>query len=166
MLVIVLWYSLQLPSDHHNATLKNKSVPVFALPSLEGPVRTLHQTLFAQHKVTLLNVWASWCLSCEHEHRFLLTLNQHGVNLIGLNWKDEREDALIWLNERGSPYQTVIYDQAGVLAMDLGVTGVPETFVIDGSGVIRYILQGPLSAENYKRDLLPVIQKWSKPYKS
>jgi cytochrome c biogenesis protein CcmG/thiol:disulfide interchange protein DsbE len=111
-------------------------------------------------KVWLLNVWASWCVACREEHDTLLDLKRSGqVPIYGLNYKDERKDGLGWLSKMGDPYVLSIQDYDGKLGIDYGVYGVPETFVIDKRGVIRYKQIGPLTPESLKDKLLPLVAK-------
>ena len=112
-------------------------------------------------KVWLLNVWASWCVSCRQEHPLLVELSkkQGGVPIIGLNYKDRRDDGLKWLARFGDPYALSAYDADGRVGIDYGVYGVPETFVIDKQGVIRYKQIGPITPEALEKTILPLIRK-------
>lgn len=106
----------------------------------------------------LLNVWASWCITCRIEHPYLMNLSNKGIPIVGLSYKDERDDGLEWIERYGNPYNTIIYDYKGTLAMDLGVTGAPETFlIIDGKIVVRY--QGEVNELIWNDVFLPVIKK-------
>ena len=120
----------------------------------------LRRTYSFQGQVSLLNVWASWCVSCRQEHPLLLELAKAGqVPIYGLNYKDQRDDALGWLGRLGNPYRASAFDADGKVGIDWGVYGVPETFVIDRKGIIRYKFTGPLTREAWDRTLLPLIQK-------
>lgn len=142
-----------------DSALVGKPVPVFSLKGLKQPDATLDEGLF-QGEITLLNVWATWCPACRDEHADLMWLaREKNVPIIGLNYKDNRDDALVWLDRLGDPYTTVIYDPKGTLGFDLGVYGAPETFVIDGSGVVRYRHVGVVNPEVWEQVLLPVIKK-------
>lgn len=111
-------------------------------------------------KVWLLNVWASWCVSCREEHPLLVDLSrQNIVPIVGLNYKDQREAGLRWLAEHGDPYLLSAWDVDGVVGINYGVYGVPETFVIDKSGIVRYKHIGPVTPEALRTKLLPLIQE-------
>jgi cytochrome c biogenesis protein CcmG, thiol:disulfide interchange protein DsbE len=139
--------------------LIDKPVPAFVLPTLAAPeVSLAAQDL--KGKVWLLNVWASWCVACRAEHPLLVDLAKTGaVPIYGLNYKDKREDALRWLANFGNPYQASLSDTSGLVGIDLGVYGVPETFVIDRNGLIRYKHTGPVTAEALRDTILPLIGK-------
>ena len=111
-------------------------------------------------KVWMLNVWASWCGACRVEHPVLLDVaKQNVVPIVGLNWKDERADALQWLGKYGDPYTLSVYDHANQVGLDYGVYGAPETFLIDKQGVIRHKQIGPVTAEAWRDTFLPLIRK-------
>src|SRR5690606_35406697 len=112
-------------------------VPEFNLSSLEAPENLLNQEIF-QGKVSLLNVWATWCPPCYVEHPFLVKLAEQDVPIIGVNYKDDLAAAQKWILDLGNPYEAVVIDADGRLGMDLGVFGWPETYVVDKQGVIRY----------------------------
>jgi cytochrome c biogenesis protein CcmG/thiol:disulfide interchange protein DsbE len=113
-------------------------------------------------RVYLLSVWASWCVACREEHPLLNELTgRKAVTIIGLNYKDNREDALRWLGALGNPYEVSLSDRDGRLGIDLGVYGVPETFVIDKQGVIRYKQIGPMTPEVWEQKLAPLIKELS-----
>ena len=114
-------------------------------------------------QVWLLNVWGSWCVSCRYEHPFLNELAKEQVlPIIGLNWKDKPEDAKAWLKKFGDPYKASVSDLDGRTAIDFGVYGAPETFVIDATGMIRYKHTGPIDATVLRDKLLPVIRELKK----
>ena len=114
----------------------DQKVPTFSLPSLSDPNAVITQQ---QLKGPLLiNVWATWCPSCRVEHPMLNKLAEQGVRIVGLNYKDERNEALAYLQKYHNPYATIIFDEKGDLGLDLGVYGAPETYFIDGEGVIRH----------------------------
>ncbi len=139
--------------------LVDRPVPEFRLPTLADPSRQLSpQDL--RGKVWMLNVWASWCVACRVEHPVLVELAKTGqVPLYGLNYKDKRPDALGWLEKFGDPYLQSMSDTAGLVGIDLGVYGVPETFVVDRAGVIRYKHIGPVTPEALRDVILPLIGK-------
>jgi cytochrome c biogenesis protein CcmG, thiol:disulfide interchange protein DsbE len=138
--------------------LIDKPAPHFSLPQLHAPEHAL--SLADMHgKVWLLNVWASWCASCRDEHASLVDFAGRGlVPIIGLDYKDKREDALDWLNQFGNPYAISIMDTDGRVGIDYGVYGVPETFLIDRNGRIRHKVTGPLTPDIIEHELLPRIK--------
>jgi cytochrome c biogenesis protein CcmG/thiol:disulfide interchange protein DsbE len=159
VLVAFLGIGLTLNPREVPSPLINKPAPAFSLPQLEVPGRTISpQDL--RGKVWLLNVWASWCVSCREEHPVLLDLAKSGVvPIYGLNYKDQRKDALAWLGSFGNPYTLSISDAEGLVGIDYGVYGVPETFVIDKSGMIRYKQIGPVTPEALREKILPLVRQ-------
>jgi cytochrome c biogenesis protein CcmG/thiol:disulfide interchange protein DsbE len=139
--------------------LINKPSPQFDLPRLEDPKSSISKNDL-MGKVVFLNVWASWCVECRREHPVLLQLAKtKRFNIVGLNYKDTRADAMRWLEQHGDPYQTSAFDQAGQVGIDFGVYGVPETFILDRKGIIRYKRIGPITPEVLETDILPLIKK-------
>lgn len=137
------------------STRIDQKVPVFKLPALEDPTRVLTEQ---QLKGPLLmNVWATWCPSCQLEHPVLNELAKNGVRIVGLNYKDVRQAAMQYLDIHGNPFQYNIYDENGDLGLDLGVYGAPETYLIDAEGVIRYRHVGIITPDNWRELLWP---KW------
>jgi cytochrome c biogenesis protein CcmG/thiol:disulfide interchange protein DsbE len=111
-------------------------------------------------KVWMLNVWASWCVSCRVEHPLLVEMSRRGiVPIVGLNYKDKRDEGLQWLRRHGDPYSLSAYDVDGKVGIDYGVYGVPETFVIDKQGVIRYKQIGPITPEALEKKIMPLIRE-------
>ena len=111
-------------------------------------------------KPMLLNVWATWCPTCYAEHEYLNQLKEReGIHIVGINYKDERPKALRWLKNLGNPYADDIYDPTGMLALDLGVYGAPETFFIDSNGVIRYRHVGDVNDTVWKKTLKPIFEQ-------
>ncbi len=140
------------------SALINKSAPAFELAQLHAPEKKLGAGDM-KGQVWLLNVWGSWCVSCRYEHPFLNELAKEQVlPIIGLNWKDKPEDAKAWLVKFGDPYKISVSDLDGRVAIDYGVYGAPETFVIDAAGMIRYKHTGPIDADVLRDKLLPVIR--------
>jgi cytochrome c biogenesis protein CcmG/thiol:disulfide interchange protein DsbE len=139
--------------------LIGKSVPEFSLPLLEQE-ETLVTDKDLLGKPYLLNVWATWCVSCRAEHETLVQLSRSGkVGIVGLNWKDDRDKAQVWLRQLGNPYMANIFDQKGRTAIDLGVYGAPETFLIDAKGVIRHKHAGPLNWTLLNEEILPKLEE-------
>jgi cytochrome c biogenesis protein CcmG/thiol:disulfide interchange protein DsbE len=111
-------------------------------------------------KVWLLNVWASWCVSCRVEHPLLVEMSKKKVvPIVGLNYKDRRDEGLQWLQRFGNPYSLSAFDVEGKVGIDYGVYGVPETFVIDKQGVIRYKQIGPITPESWDAKIMPLIRE-------
>jgi len=161
-LVWFLWRGLSLNPRELPSVLINKPVPEFSLPQLHQPDKSLSTTEM-KGQVWLLNVWGSWCVSCRYEHPFLVELaKQQVVPIIGLSWKDKPEDARAWLAKYGDPYQLSVSDIDGRVAINFGVYGAPETFVIDQTGMIRYKYTGPIDALAMRDILLPLIRDLKK----
>jgi len=159
VLVAFLAIGLKLDPREVPSPLVNKAAPAFKLPLLAQPEAMLTPADL-RGKVWLLNVWASWCVSCRVEHPLLVELAKTGtVPIYGLNYKDKRDDAMQWLREGGDPYLQSISDADGRVGIDYGVYGVPETFVIDREGVIRYKQIGPLTPEALRDTILPLVRK-------
>jgi cytochrome c biogenesis protein CcmG/thiol:disulfide interchange protein DsbE len=138
--------------------LLGKPAPEFALPSLADPARTVRSQEL-RGRWYLLNVWGTWCVECRAEHAMLLRVKQAGiVPLIGLDWKDDGQQAQAWLRELGNPYETVVVDRSGRAAIDWGVYGAPETFLVSPAGVVVYKHVGALTEEIWTREILPRVQ--------
>ncbi len=139
--------------------LINKPAPAFSLPQLHQPAQKFSREDM-KGKVWLLNVWASWCVACREEHPVLVELAKSGVvPIVGLNYKDERLDGLRWLKQFGDPYQLSVYDREGMVGIDYGVYGVPETFLIDKAGIIRYKRIGVVTPEILRDKILPMVKE-------
>ena len=154
-----LAYGLKLDPREVPSPLIDKPAPVFSLPQLQSPDTKLSlQDMKGQ--VWLLNVWASWCVACRQEHPVLVDFaSTHVVPIIGLNYKDQSPDALRWLDEFGNPYTSSIDDADGRVGIDFGVYGVPETFLIDKQGVIRYKQIGPVTPDALQNLIIPKIRE-------
>jgi len=142
--------------------LVNKPVPPFKLAQLERPEQEFSQKdMLGQ--VWLLNVWASWCAACRDEHPLLVELARNRiVPLIGLNYKDKPQEAKAWLKQFGDPYVLSVTDRDGRVGIDYGVYGVPETFVVDRAGFIRYKQIGPVTPEALESKILPLVRQLQK----
>ncbi len=161
VLGLLLAYGLNLDPRKIPSPLIGKSLPAFSLTTVADPARKVGRDDLLG-RAYLLNVWASWCVACRQEHPFLNELARNKtVPIIGLNYKDKREDALGWLGSLGNPYELSLADSDGRLGIDLGVYGVPETFVIDKQGVIRYKQIGPITPEVWEQKLAPLIKELS-----
>ncbi len=135
--------------------LLQRPMPEFSLTTLEEPPQPVTHAALAG-RPTLLNVWGSWCANCGVEHQFLMQLARSGtIDIIGLNWNDDRQAARRWLERLGDPYVVTAFDDEGRVAIDLGVYGAPETFLIDGNGVIVHKHIGPLSPAIWQADFEP-----------
>lgn len=159
VLVAFLYKGLSLDPKKVPSPLVGKPAPAFSLPTLHNPDATISSDDFAG-KVSLLNVWATWCVSCRAEHQVLMALEQTGkVEIYGLNYKDKRADARRWLQNLGDPYVANAFDQNGRVGINWGVYGTPETFVIDHEGVIRYKHIGPISEKDMIEVILPLVEQ-------
>ncbi|MBI4292495.1 MAG: DsbE family thiol:disulfide interchange protein [Betaproteobacteria bacterium] len=162
VLLAFLAVGLTLNPREVPSPLIGKPAPAFELPQLHDP-----QKIFApkemQGRVWMLNVWASWCVSCREEHPVLIDLARAKVvPLLGLNYKDQRNDALRWLAQFGDPYGFSVADIDGRVGIDYGVYGVPETYVIDKAGVIRYKQIGPVTPAILKEKIIPLVRELEK----
>jgi len=161
VLVGFLFVGLRLHPREVPSPLIDKPAPAFQLSQLQAPEKSFGLADM-KGKVWLLNVWASWCVSCRDEHPFLMELAKEGtVPIVGLNYKDQQQDAVQWLARFGNPYQQSVVDADGRTGINFGVYGVPETFLIDRDGVIRYKQIGPLTREAWQQTLLPLVKKLS-----
>lgn len=159
LLVAFLGKGLVLNPSEVPSPLIDKPAPDFSLSRLHDPMAVISNKEMAG-KVWMLNVWASWCVSCRQEHPLLVDLSRRGiVPIYGLNYKDTREEAVAWLQNLGNPYLESAFDVDGRVGMDYGVYGVPETYVIDKQGVIRYKQIGPISVEVLQGKILPLIRE-------
>jgi cytochrome c biogenesis protein CcmG, thiol:disulfide interchange protein DsbE len=154
-LLVGLWRDpREVPSP-----LIGKPAPAFVLAQLREPAKTLGPTDL-KGQVWLLNVWASWCVSCRDEHPLLVELGRAKiVPIVGLNYKDEPAAGLRWLAENGDPYNVSVVDRDGRVGIDWGVYGVPETFIVKGDGAVAFKLIGPMTAETLAQVVRPEIEK-------
>jgi cytochrome c biogenesis protein CcmG/thiol:disulfide interchange protein DsbE len=142
--------------------LIDKPAPAFQLAQLHEPDKTFSPEEM-RGKVWLLNVWASWCVSCRTEHPLLMALSRTGiVPIYGLDYKDRPESALAFLSELGNPFVLSIQDTSGRAGIDYGVYGVPETYLIDKNGVIRFKRVGPVTIEILEKTILPMVEQLNK----
>jgi cytochrome c biogenesis protein CcmG/thiol:disulfide interchange protein DsbE len=159
VLLAFLGVGLHLKPQEIPSPFIGKPAPAFRLSRLESP-EALIGPADLRGQVWLLNVWASWCASCREEHPVLLDLSREaGVAIVGLDYKDDREKGRQWLERFGNPYRHVAFDADGRVGIDYGVYGVPETFVIDKQGVIRFKVTGPLTRELVRELLVPLIRE-------
>lgn len=157
-LVAFFWRGLSLDPQTLPSVQIGRALPDFSLPQLQEP-QSLVQSKQLRGKVALLNVWASWCSACIEEQVFLLQLAEQGVTLYGLNYKDKAYDAIRWLDKWGNPYKKILQDKQGKVAIDLGVYGAPETFVIDKTGIIRYRHVGVLNQQEWLEHIEPLMKR-------
>ena len=163
-LVLVGFFAigLQLNPREVPSPLIGKPAPAFKLPVLNAPDRKISAQEL-KGKVWVLNVWASWCVPCRQEHPLITDLAKNsGVPVYGLNYKDKVADASAWLAQLGDPFAATLSDIDGLVGIDYGVYGVPETFVIDKQGVIRLKHIGPMTPEAMRDTVLPMVEKLRK----
>lgn len=153
----LLAYSLRHSGEDRPSAQLNRPFPAFQLPALNSK-ETLLDAGLMKGRVTLVNVWGSWCPNCEEEMDVLHALAQEHTAIVGINYKDTTDGARAFLQRFGNPYDTIIDDHAGDLAFELGVYGAPETFVVDANGVIRYHHAGALTSELVAQDIMPLLK--------
>jgi len=158
LMAVFLGIGLKLDPKEIPSPLINKAAPQFTATTLLDETRTIGTKDLAG-QVWLFNVWASWCVACRQEHPLLNQLaEQKLLTLVGLNYKDERNNAKQWLNELGNPYDIIAHDLKGDIGIDFGVYGVPESFLIDKKGQIRYKQIGPFDKQSIKDKLIPMVK--------
>ena len=164
ILLVLLYFlraGLSLNPKEVPSPLIGKPAPEFSLPRLDQPEQRISRAEL-RGQVWMLNVWASWCVACRQEHPLLVQYaKQSKVPIYGLNYKDERAAGMKWLADFGNPYTASLSDRDGRVGIDFGVYGVPETFVIDRDGVIRYKQIGPVTPEALRDTILPLVKKLS-----
>jgi cytochrome c biogenesis protein CcmG/thiol:disulfide interchange protein DsbE len=162
VIAVFLFIGLGLNPREVPSPLIGKPAPTFKLAQLHDPAKALAREDMAG-KVWLLNVWASWCVACRDEHPVLVELARtKTVPIVGLNYKDKNDEAIAWLKRFGDPYALSITDLDGRVGIDYGVYGVPETFVIDKGGVIRYKHIGPVTPQIVSGKILPLVRELEK----
>lgn len=158
-LVAFLAAGLKLDPREVPSPLIDKPAPAFSLTQLENPAQTIRRDDLLG-KVWMLNVWASWCVACRQEHPLLVKFAQNKLlPIYGLNYKDSRPDGLQWLARFGNPYDASLFDQDGRVGIDWGVYGVPETFIIDRQGVVRFKHIGPLTPDVIRSRIEPLVRQ-------
>jgi cytochrome c biogenesis protein CcmG, thiol:disulfide interchange protein DsbE len=158
---LVVFFAIGLTRDPREvpSPFIGKPAPAFTLTQLHDE-KVAFTPADMKGKVWLLNVWASWCVSCRVEHPLLVEMSKRNVvPIVGLNYKDKRDEGLQWLAKFGNPYMLSAFDVEGRVGIDYGVYGVPETFVIDKQGVIRYKQIGPVTPEALEKKILPLIRQ-------
>ena len=161
VLAVFLYVGLGLNPRDIGSTRIDKPAPAFTLPKLSDSNQTLSHQDFVG-KVSLFNVWASWCVTCRYEHRLLMYLAKKGYNIYGLVYKDSMAEAKNVLKRTGNPYLANAFDESGYVGMDWGVTGTPETFIIDKQGIVRYKHIGQLTIELWEKEIKPLIEQLEK----
>ncbi len=161
VLVAFFWRGLSLDPNEMPSALLNKPVPKFSLPRLANPQEFNNERIF-QGKVSLLNVWATWCVTCRVEHAFLNQLKNQGIHIVGLDYKDNTVDAQRWIAELGNPYDEILVDEDGRVGLDLGVFGAPETYVVDKQGIIRFKYIGDLNQKVWSETIQPIVNALEK----
>ena len=156
LLVVLLVRGLSLDPTALPSARLGDSLPDFNLPVLGDSVS--RQAEDWRGEPALINVWATWCFSCRVEHPYLLELAQKGFTIYGLNYKDDPEKALVWLDDLGNPYTETVVDKDGLFGLDLGVYGAPETYVIDASGVVRHRHVGVVNEQVWNEQLSPYFE--------
>jgi len=159
VLAVFLYRGLSLDPKVVPSPLVGKPMPAFTLTRLKDPDASISDADL-RGKVSILNVWATWCVSCRAEHEMLLVLAEKGkTGIYGLNYKDERAPAQQWLRQLGDPYVANAFDDTGRVGIDWGVYGAPETFIIDKHGIIRHKHIGPLTEESLNEEILPLLAR-------
>jgi cytochrome c biogenesis protein CcmG/thiol:disulfide interchange protein DsbE len=157
ILIPIFLIGLQRNPSELPSPFLGMQAPAFSLPSLEDPGTIVSSEDYAG-RIALVNVWATWCVGCRHEHDFLLTLAaREDIPIYGLNWRDDREDALLWLQQLGNPYVASAFDADAKVGIDWGVYGAPETFLIGPDGTVLHKHMSPLTEEIWQRDFVPKI---------
>jgi cytochrome c biogenesis protein CcmG, thiol:disulfide interchange protein DsbE len=162
LVAVVLAIALKRSPDAGQAFVKSaligKPAPLFTLPSVSPGAPPVSMAQF-HGRWTLVNVWGTWCIECRVEHPVMLDIKRAGkVAILGLDYKDEDAAALQWLEQLGNPYEAVAADREGRAAIDFGVYGAPETFLVDPQGIIVHKQVGPVSAAMWAKEFLPLIE--------
>lgn len=159
-LALLFWYGLKLDPSHMPSALVGRPVPDFELPVLGKPGETATRAdLKGDYDYALINVWATWCIPCRKELPYLTQLREQGVTIFGINSKDDPELAVEMLERLGNPYQFSVRDTEGKLGLDLGVYGIPETFLVDGDGIIHHRQIAEITPKTWEEVFLPKIDE-------
>ncbi len=158
LLGLILWHGLGRDPHHIPSPLIGKPVPAFDLPRLRQSAQRLTADTL-KGEVSLLNIWATWCTGCYDEHALLVQISkERQIPIYGINYKDDRQLAIKWLQQFGDPYRQIGFDGDGALGLDLGVYGLPETYLLDSEATVIHKHIGPLNAQAWHHDLLPLIK--------
>lgn len=156
-LVGFLYFGLGRDKETLPSPLIGKTAPIFELTRLEDPAKTISNAALAG-KPYVLNVWGTWCVGCRQEHGALLEIARRGeVPIVGLNWNDDRQQALGWLEQLGNPYAVNAFDGDGRVGIDWGVYGAPETFLIDANGKVLKKHIAPITVQIWEQDFVPLL---------
>ena len=160
-LAVLLFVGVRMNSGKDTSAIPSpligKQAPALNLPELNMPQQSIGlQDL--KGRAFVLNIWGSWCVSCRIEHPIITEMAKSGVIVVGYNYKDSAEDARAWLNQFGNPYALIIQDEDGKAALDWGIYGAPETFVIDAQGIVRFKHVGPITSEIVQNKILPLLK--------
>lgn len=159
-LAVLLFVGVRMNSGKDNSAIASpligKPAPALNLPELTMPEQRISVSQL-QGKAYVLNVWGSWCVSCRVEHPVITKLAKSGALVVGYNYKDSAEDATRWLGEYGNPFALIVQDEDGSAALDWGIYGAPETFVIDAKGIVRFKHIGPLTSEIIEQSIRPIL---------
>jgi len=157
-----LWIALYNDPSKLPSQFLGKPAPQFDLPTLRDPAKRI-RTADLSGQVSLVNIWATWCVGCRAEHEFLMQLyNNKTIPIYAINWRDDRGDALAWLGQLGDPYVASGFDEDARVGIDWGVYGAPETFLIDAQGNVVYRFTGPLNQVAWNEQFVPRIAELSK----
>lgn len=159
VLAVLFWRGLSLDPSAMPSARIDSEVPVFSLPTLRNPEERITEDVLKQGEVSLLNVWGTWCAACRIEHPFLVKLAEEGLPIYGVNYKDDVDEAVNWLEQLHDPYRLSVVDADGRLGVDLGVFGAPETYVVDKQGVIRYRHVGVVDQRIWDEKLGPLVER-------
>lgn len=154
----LLGVGLTMDPSRVPSPLLDRPIPAFTAPALVDPRQSVRPTDF-EGEVWLLNVWATWCVPCRTEHEVLMQGAREGLHIVGLNYKDERSAAIDWLERLGDPYRVSASDPRGRVGIDLGVYGVPETYVIDAEGIIRHKHIGEMTHQDLEETIMPLVER-------
>jgi cytochrome c biogenesis protein CcmG, thiol:disulfide interchange protein DsbE len=161
-LAVLLFAGVRMNAGRDNSAIPSpllgKPTPAFSLPVLGEPARRIGNADLLGRPY-LLNVWGSWCPTCRYEHAHIAALARSGkVRVVGYNYKDAPDDAQAWLRQFGNPYELVVADEDGRAALDWGIYGAPETFLVDARGIVRWKYVGPLTPEVVRDDIIPTLE--------
>lgn len=159
VLVVFFYRGLSKDPAARDSALLAKDFPSFHLSTLSDPSQQRDRSLL-EGQVTLVNVWGEWCPTCKQEMPQLLELADRGVRIVGVDYKDTRENGRQFLQEFGNPFEVSLFDPDGSLGFDLGVYGAPESFLVDADGVIRYHHTGYITPQDVENVILPEVKKW------
>ncbi len=149
IIFLIFYKGLQSPNIYTPKNVYQKDIPLFKVKIFDTNNEINSKKVFKKNKFYLMNIWASWCLPCREEHPFLINLShQDNIEIIGLNYKDNNRNAKLFLNEFGNPYNIILLDEDGTIAIEWGAYGVPESFLIYDNKIIKKIV-GPLSESSF-----------------